>query len=233
MSKYSSRSTGFTLIELLVVIAIIGLLAALLFPIFAKVREKARQTTCISNLRQLGQAFTIYAQDYDQHFPDQWSGRTADDLSVTATSTAWETYLRPYTKSAEIDHCPSDTLSVPLKVPNTKITLFSSYATAWNVQGKSSSQIPASALTVLLVENWQNDSLSDVNWLVQQLGKKSFTVDEDVVYEQPDFRHNEMGNYLFVDTHVKALHGPDPKFAGYTLNQNGVAACADTSPLPQ
>lgn len=51
MSKYSSRSTGFTLIELLVVIAIIGLLAALLFPIFAKVREKARQTTCISNLR--------------------------------------------------------------------------------------------------------------------------------------------------------------------------------------
>ena len=62
---------GFTLIELLVVIAIIGLLAALLFPLFARARERARQTTWTSNMRQLGQAFMLYAQDYDQREPEQ------------------------------------------------------------------------------------------------------------------------------------------------------------------
>ena len=233
MYTLSPRRIGFTLIELLVVIAIVGLLAALLFPLFARAREKARQVTCVGNLRQLGQAFTLYTQDYDQHLPEQWLGRTKDDPSVTAISTAWETYLRPYTKSVEINRCPSDTLSVPLKVPNTKITLFSSYSTPWNLQGRSLSEAPASALTVLLVENRQGETLTDISWLVQVLGKQSFTPAEGIVYEQPDFRHTEMGNYLFLDTHVKALHGPNPQFAGYRTTPDGVAHCADMDPLPQ
>jgi len=233
MDTRTQRLAGFTLIELLVVIAIIGLLAALLFPVFAKARGKARQTTCVGNLRQLGQAFMLYAQDYDQRFPEQWKGRTLD-LATSSLTTAWETYLRPYTKNTEINRCPDDLTSTPLKIPNTNIVLFSSYATAWNVQGKSLAEIPASALTVLLVENRQNGALGDPDWLVQQLGKKSF-VPEDlgVIYEQPDFRHNEMGNYLFVDTHVKALRGPNPKFPGYQTNQDGVAQCGHQSPLPQ
>ncbi len=69
--------------------------------------------------------------------------------------------------------------------------------------------------------------------LVGQLGKRSFTPDLGVVWEQPDFRHNDAGNYLFVDGHVKALHGPNPRFPGYKINADGVAVCGQTDPLPQ
>ena len=72
-------------------------------------------------------------------------------------------------------------LSVPLKVPNTNTTLFSSYAAPFNVQGKSLAEMPASSLTVLLVENQQGDILGDVYWLVGQLGKRNFLPDAGVV----------------------------------------------------
>src|SRR6266513_4962070 len=66
------RPSGFTLIELLVVIAIISVLAAILFPVFAKSRASARKTTALSNLKQIGAALAMYTADYDEHLPDRW-----------------------------------------------------------------------------------------------------------------------------------------------------------------
>ncbi len=86
------RRRGFTLIELLVVIAIIAILAAILFPVFAKARDKARAITCTSNLRQMGLAFFQYTSDYDQVFPPL---------------PGWKTTLQPYLKSTQINVCPS------------------------------------------------------------------------------------------------------------------------------
>jgi len=92
------RQRGFTLIELLVVIAIIAILAAILFPVFARAREKARQSSCTSNCKQIGLAFQMYATDYDQMYPGTWVGYPV---------TIWAHVLQPYIKNAQVMTCPS------------------------------------------------------------------------------------------------------------------------------
>ncbi|MGD9497518.1 MAG: DUF1559 domain-containing protein [Armatimonadota bacterium] len=99
------RRSGFTLIELLVVIAIIAILAAILFPVFARAREKARQSSCASNLKQIGTAFLMYAQDYDEVLCDTVMGRDAPDHP--ARTYAWMSVLMPYVKNNQIFKCPS------------------------------------------------------------------------------------------------------------------------------
>ncbi len=94
---------GFTLIELLVVIAIIAILAAILFPVFAKAREKAQQTSCLSNQKQIALALLMYAQDYDECFYGLWF---ASGGSGYANSLA-RTYLEPYINNTQIWQCPS------------------------------------------------------------------------------------------------------------------------------
>jgi len=94
------RKKGFTLIELLVVIAIIAILAAILFPVFAKAREKARQTSCLSNFRQIGLAFIMYAQDYDEMFPS-YGGPAGGPTGE------WYDKIPPYMKNDQIFWCPS------------------------------------------------------------------------------------------------------------------------------
>jgi prepilin-type N-terminal cleavage/methylation domain-containing protein len=95
------KKTGFTLIELLVVIAIIAILAAILFPVFAQAREKARQISCVSNMKQVGLAILQYVQDNDEHYPmgiDQnWDWQTT-----------WPFVTQPYIKSTDVYRCPDD-----------------------------------------------------------------------------------------------------------------------------
>jgi prepilin-type N-terminal cleavage/methylation domain-containing protein len=105
------RKTGFTLIELLVVIAIIAILAAILFPVFAQAREKARQISCLSNLKQIGLAFMMYVQDYDQTFPNVATtpaddGGCAPKLSWYNAGGGWATLVNPYIKTGGIYKCP-------------------------------------------------------------------------------------------------------------------------------
>ncbi len=98
-----THSSGFTLIELLVVIAIIAILAAILFPVFAKAREKARQISCASNEKQIGLAFMQYLQDNDEMFPCGIRGTTFGFLG-----SGWAGELYPYVKSAGVYKCPDD-----------------------------------------------------------------------------------------------------------------------------
>src|SRR5947209_1776288 len=123
------RRHGFTLIELLVVVAIIAILAAILFPVFAQAREKARQTTCLSNLKQLGLGFRMYLQDNDDQFPGRAGGVDSStarpDFSTTPNS-HWGHWtcgqqvsltnpckvedgaIFPYVKNVAVFRCPSD-----------------------------------------------------------------------------------------------------------------------------
>jgi prepilin-type N-terminal cleavage/methylation domain-containing protein/prepilin-type processing-associated H-X9-DG protein len=133
MQKQSSsrQGEGFTLIELLVVIAIIAILAAILFPVFARARESARRASCLSNMTQIGLGIMQYTQDYDEHYPRAWggtgTGRTGDPNDIdTDTSKpsgifqinaadggvadhyrTWMDYIYPYVKSTQLFQCPS------------------------------------------------------------------------------------------------------------------------------
>src|SRR5580704_3804273 len=108
-----NRNDGFTLIELLVVIAIIAILAAILFPVFASAREKARQTSCASNEKQLALAFLQYAQDYDEFMPCGTRDGAADIANYASfgnaynyLGTGWAGELYSYVKSTGVFTCP-------------------------------------------------------------------------------------------------------------------------------
>ena len=112
MNQFSSRrsaaftKTAFTLIELLVVIAIIAILAAILFPVFARARENARRSSCQSNLKQIGLGVLQYVQDYDERYPTGNAGTAA-----FGNRRGWAGNIYPYVKSKQIFVCPSDVTS--------------------------------------------------------------------------------------------------------------------------
>lgn len=121
------RKTGFTLIELLVVIAIIAILAAILFPVFAQARDKARQTSCLSNTKQMGIAFMMYIQDFDESFPlgfgmsatagwlynyyhaipPNWRPLASSDHRLPCYPVHWANSTQAYIKSYKLGECPT------------------------------------------------------------------------------------------------------------------------------
>jgi prepilin-type N-terminal cleavage/methylation domain-containing protein/prepilin-type processing-associated H-X9-DG protein len=124
LNRTTLSTNGFTLIELLVVIAIIAILAAILFPVFAQAREKARQTSCLSNMRQLGIALDMYASDYDErlfffgHGVDPSRANPAVPLGATAANRWWNQIL-PYTRNdKDLIVCPSDSRRLPNPADN-------------------------------------------------------------------------------------------------------------------
>jgi len=154
------KQAGFTLIELLVVIAIIAILAAILFPVFATAREKARQTSCAANEKQLGLALIQYSQDYDEFFPP----------ASNAANVAWDTMIAGYTtikatwgNTPLVFICPDDTVPAgPSDATATRRT----YAYAYSMLGTTTpgmqqSQFNQPASILMLVEMpWEYDLLS-------------------------------------------------------------------------
>ena len=117
MKHIRNIAKGFTLIELLVVIAIIAILAAILFPVFARARENARRSSCQSNLKQLGLGFMQYTQDYDEAYPSNYINigvNTDPSMGGVAwfgsNEFHWAQMMHPYTKSNQIAYCPSSSI---------------------------------------------------------------------------------------------------------------------------
>jgi prepilin-type N-terminal cleavage/methylation domain-containing protein/prepilin-type processing-associated H-X9-DG protein len=114
--KANGRPAAFTLIELLVVIAIIAILAAILFPVFARARENARRASCMSNLKQIGLGLLQYTQDYDEKFVGSWYSGTGAQRADGHSDPSypywhWNDAIEPYVKSEQIFDCPSNSVS--------------------------------------------------------------------------------------------------------------------------
>jgi prepilin-type N-terminal cleavage/methylation domain-containing protein/prepilin-type processing-associated H-X9-DG protein len=207
---------GFTLIELLIVLSILTILAGLLFPVFAAARERARQTVCLSNERQLGLALLQYSQDYDERLP---SG------IITDMGRGWAGQAFPYVKNASVYKCPDD----DDKGDDVDEGLQAiSYAINCNTTGISQSEFNAPGLTVLLFE--VNDAGTDVEKpeTLSPTGRglptdncplcgKPFGADYYATGNIGDVTprlsttirpyHDPTSNFLAADGHVKALRG--------------------------
>ncbi len=198
---------GFTLIELLVVIAIIAILAAILFPVFASAREKARQTVCLSNQKQMGMAVLMYTQDYDERVP----------LAATAPSAYtylnWHDLLAPYVKNTGIWVCPDAQL--PLKDSTGKLVCHYGWNAYYlnqgvnveniytlnNAPGVSVAEVSAPSHTIMITDNRGINGLIPVNHLSTYVLPPS-QPDADY-WGRPDPRHSGGVIVTFMDGHAK------------------------------
>jgi len=203
------KTKGFTLIELLVVIAIIAILAAILFPVFAKVREKARQTSCASNMKQIGLALIQYVQDYDERYP----AREYDNDPAKS----WRIGVFPYVKAKGVFSCPSNPTGTVNGFDGYPVSYGGNYNSSpyynqdwgnmypggingtgvfgdWNAPGVPLASIVSPA-EVIAVQEQTNEGYADANVLNHYTG-----ANHDLFAG-----HTGTSNYLFCDGHVKAL----------------------------
>jgi len=142
------RRRGFTLIELLVVIAIIAILAAILFPVFAKARDAARAASCKSNLKQIVTGAMMYSQDYDEKLISSWDAYVNPGTAVAGANNTsyWMGFIQPYTKNYRIFYCPSYNGPIDDNLPGNPMNpQYSSYGHAHNFLGWGLANTPSMA----------------------------------------------------------------------------------------
>ena len=192
-----SRHRGFTLIELLVVIAIIAILAAILFPVFAKAREKARQSSCLSNVKQILLGVLSYSQDYDEMLPfGQNDSGPATGATVWGT---WQDSIMPYCKNSQMFVCPSNKTGTYKNggygMPHNHLPYRTFYATG----AKSLGSISAPSEVM-----WTCDVDQGYFWMYCPHGCFATTVGNGIDWNIAD-RHNNGANVGFLDGHAKWL----------------------------
>jgi prepilin-type N-terminal cleavage/methylation domain-containing protein/prepilin-type processing-associated H-X9-DG protein len=218
------RVAAFTLIELLVVIAIITILAAILFPVFARARENARRAGCQSNLKQIALGIFQYTQDYDEKLPVLMVN---DSPSPTAPF-GWADALQPYLKSTQIFQCPSEKHATPvgtaapfIGLPNPEARGYTDYfmnneafQNDGRGLGRSIAQFSYPAQTVLLGDTGygaggvETSARYSINGRTESNGGSHCATTETagtlaVIYYYDDSRHLEGTNFAFIDGHVK------------------------------
>ena len=204
------RSRGFTLIELLVVIAIIAILAAILFPVFARAREQARKSTCISNTKQMAMAVLQYVQDYDEKFMYAY---------LNPPGTWWYVACAPYLKNTQVLRCPSKNGTVDYGY-NMDYLGYSWGTAGTQTPGVSLASIQSPAEMVMLC-----DSNSSYSFYGGRMSGSNAVYDTnsyngwDPANPQPGAakRHSDGACYAFVDGHTKWLASSYVRGAGVSI----------------
>jgi prepilin-type N-terminal cleavage/methylation domain-containing protein/prepilin-type processing-associated H-X9-DG protein len=223
--RATRRASGFTLIELLVVIAIIAILAAILFPVFAQARQKARQTACLSNMKQIGTGLTMYCQDYDETLPgnDPGQGYAAGfrqpmgfmrppASGIAETYRNWARDVQPYVKNTDLLVCPNaiprsnfnggnaDYNECDAVTPRDPACRDTSYALNGLVESQPLAIVKTPADIIFLREFGIYSRTAQARPRRSSATATTFVEFNHVVY---DYNHNEGGNLLFCDGHAK------------------------------
>ena len=228
MTEFKTKQQrGFTLIELLVVIAIIAILAAILFPVFARARENARRSSCQSNLKQIALGVFQYVQDYDERMPQQWQDRNGSGGYNPTTPPSenndqgWVMLMQPYLKSVQIFQCPSQSI-----VPSTAVAPNNN--DYWiNIQATSRSQaeFDEPTNTVLLGDGGSGSAAAGLTGC----GTNGTTACTSAHADLPAYivsaqanderhRHLDGANFAFADGHVKWFKGNPNDTSAVVMN---------------